>query len=109
MSVTNVSEMTNEAPVARRGSRRASRLRSRVEAVLLPLLSGVIVVGLWEFAVRHFHVPYYLVPAPSAVIAQIGKNWQLLLRELGSTVLAAAIGFAMAVCIAALLAAAIVS
>jgi NitT/TauT family transport system permease protein len=109
MSVTNLGRVAKDdgAPARRKGRKR--QLLPGLEAVGLPLLSGVVVIGLWEFAVQHYHIPYYLVPAPSAVIAEIGKNWLLLLQELGSTVLAAAIGFAIALCLAIPTAAAIVS
>jgi len=60
-----------------------------------PMLSAILGIGLWEFLVRYFHVPIYLLPAPSAIVLEIQQHWSLLMRELAVTVGAAALGFAI--------------
>ncbi|MFI5012179.1 MAG: ABC transporter permease [Hyphomicrobiales bacterium] len=109
MSVSNLGNMADEPVASRQGRKRKRRLQAGLEAIGLPLLSGVIMVGLWEIVVRRYHIPYYLVPAPSSIVEEIGKNWPLLFKELGATIFAAAIGFAIALGLSIPLAAAIVS
>ncbi|MBI3706697.1 MAG: ABC transporter permease [Proteobacteria bacterium] len=65
-------------------------------AFLYPLLSGVGGLAAWELAVRAFHLPPYLLPAPSHVIVVMGDYWLMLMRQLSFTALAAAVGFAIA-------------
>ncbi len=72
-------------------------LGSLVVGLLWPLVSGAIGLGLWEGLVRAFHVPAYVLPAPSAVMVTIVAQWSYLLSQLAITTLAAALGLVMAV------------
>jgi NitT/TauT family transport system permease protein len=81
------------APLARARRKRPPR---RSAAVLLPLLSALIGLALWEGAVDLWAIPEYLLPAPSRVIVSLAQNWPMLLSELGFTALAAASGFVIA-------------
>ncbi len=45
------------------------------------LLFGMIVLALWEGAVRLFHVPVFLLPAPSAIWSAFVGGWPDLMRS----------------------------
>jgi NitT/TauT family transport system permease protein len=81
------------APLERARRPKAPR---RSAAFLLPLLSALIGLALWEAAVDLWAIPEYLLPAPSRVIVSLSQNWPMLVGELGFTALAAAAGFAIA-------------
>lgn len=70
--------------------------RSRLSAVLFPVISGIGGLLAWEFVVRWFAIPKFLLPAPSLVLSVMGDYLPLLMRQLGFTALAAGIGFAVA-------------
>ena len=47
----------------------------------------------WEAVVLIFHVPDYIIPAPSAIVIEITKNFNLLLQHTAITMLEAGLGF----------------
>ena len=53
-----------ERPQARRSR---ARLRRTLRDVLQPTLFFVLLLVVWEVAVRTFHIPVYLLPAPSVI------------------------------------------
>lgn len=84
-------------PVSKGAAARAREARAqRTGAVLYPLLSGVGGLLTWELVVRAFAIPKFLLPAPTLVLEVMGDYWPLLMRQLGFTALAAAMGFAVA-------------
>jgi putative hydroxymethylpyrimidine transport system permease protein len=82
--------------------RRAGRWRG-VPALLL-VVAGL---GLWEAAIRLFRVPDYLLPAPSAIVADFGADGRLLLDNALVTLEEMALGLALAVAAGLLLAVAL--
>lgn len=100
--------MSAASGAALRTRRRRSAL-PLLEALGWPVLSAALVIGVWEFVVRYYRIPRYLIPAPSAILLSFEQNWPVLLHELGSTVIAAAIGFVIALALGIPLGAAIVS
>src|SRR5439155_14097625 len=68
---------------------------------------AVIAVAL-EVWTSVFHVPGYLVPAPSSVVARIVADWPMFLREAVITIAEAAGGFAVGTSLAFAIAAAMV-
>ena len=68
----------------------------------------IVLLVLWDIAIRVFKIPPYLVPPPLAVVKQLGAEWPMLLREmlptlyatLGGFVLSAVIGVPIAMWIA---------
>ncbi len=50
-----------------------------------PIALGIIVLALWEFAVRHFDVQPYVLPAPSAIWAAFIDNFSSLMASLWTT------------------------
>jgi len=76
------------------------------------LLSGTLVtlgmIGLWEFLVRIFEVPSYLLPLPSAVIVEIMERSSLYANAALSTLWGVLLGFLLAGVLGILLGTAIV-
>ncbi|MGH2354001.1 MAG: ABC transporter permease [Chloroflexota bacterium] len=69
------------------------------------LLGLAAVLGAWELAVAVFRVPLYVLPAPSDIWRQLGRDWPLLLRHLQPTLIEALGGFALGNGVAIVLAA----
>lgn len=55
-------------------------------------LTLVLLIGLWEAGVRLFHVPPYLLPPPSRVIAVFFTQLPLLLSHAGTTLVEISLG-----------------
>ncbi len=53
---------------------------SWLQAIWPPLLTFVLVIGLWEVAVRGLGIPIYLLPAPSQILATFLERPGYLLR-----------------------------
>ena len=77
--------------------------------VLLPLATGLALVGLWEFACRQFDVPSYLIPAPSAIWADATKNAGMIAGHTLATLWTVMLGFVASIVVSLPLAVAIVS
>jgi NitT/TauT family transport system permease protein len=68
-----------------------------LDRLLVP--STIIIFFLmWEFLVRHFEVPQYLLPPPSAVLGSLGNMWStgLLQQHAAVTLFEAVCGFSIA-------------
>jgi NitT/TauT family transport system permease protein len=76
------------------------RLRIAGLGLLLPTLSGIGGLALWELAVHFFELPSYLLPAPSEIAQVMAAKSHLLWVQLQYTGLAAVCGFAVALAIA---------
>jgi NitT/TauT family transport system permease protein len=63
---------------------------------LLPLVSALVGIVLWEAIVRWLAIPGYLLPAPTAVLSAMVERWSYLMTNLGYTALAAMSGFFIA-------------
>ena len=57
----------------------------RAPDILLPLLLAVLVLGGWEWAIAHWQVPQYILPAPSAIGRALAENAGSLLEAWVST------------------------
>lgn len=75
---------------------RQGALAGLLPAVALAL--GALVA--WELAVRLLHIPRFLLPAPSVVIARVVAERALMLDNVGMTMLAAALGFVIGTALA---------
>ncbi|CAN5456086.1 ABC transporter permease [soil metagenome] len=49
-----------------------------VGAVLAPLVFGIVVIGLWELAIKAFDVEPLIIPAPSAIASEVHRNWEFI-------------------------------
>ena len=57
----------------------------RIVDIALPLLVALLVLGAWEWAVAHWQVPVYVLPAPSAIARALAGNFSSLMDALAST------------------------
>jgi NitT/TauT family transport system permease protein len=57
----------------------------RLLDIALPLAVAALVLGLWEWAVKHWQVPVYVLPAPSAIARALADNFSSLMEALAST------------------------
>ena len=87
-----------------------ARLRdAQIGAALFPLVTVVIVVGLWYAGVLIFNVPKYLLPLPQDVIVRIHQDFDFLMHHswittyetLGGFALSIAVGIPLAIVIVA--------
>ncbi len=77
----------------------------RSPPMLLPALVGLCVLGTWEWSVRHWDVPLFVLPPPSAIAVSLMDDLPSLLGSLvftlkitiGAFLLASAAGVALAV------------
>lgn len=63
---------------------------------LLPIISFLIIIGIWEFFVRVFSIPQYLLPAPSAIAIDFSGSLGSLFFHAGVTFWEAFLGFLIA-------------
>ena len=61
--------------------------------ILLPLLLGAVLLGIWELVVAARHVPPYVLPAPSAILNALTGNFSSLMASLWSTLTVTLEGF----------------
>lgn len=76
---------------------RVQRTRDRRAELIYPLLTGVTLLAIWEFATRAFAVPVYLFPPPSVILQATIDNWNLLLRESWITSIEILAGYAVSI------------
>jgi putative hydroxymethylpyrimidine transport system permease protein len=81
------------ASVLARGGTRSRRGGQRYGLPLALVLAGI---GLWELLIRLLDVPEYLLPAPSAVVADFGADRELLLTNSWVTLREMIFGFLLA-------------
>jgi NitT/TauT family transport system permease protein len=76
----------------------------RIIDILLPLAVAAAVLGAWQWAVIHYAVPAYVLPAPSAIARAFGENFASLMTALVNTLVITLEGFAGALVAAVALA-----
>lgn len=62
-----------------------------------PVLLILILLVLWDLAIRLFGIKPYLIPSPEAVVGQLVAEWPRLLRESVPTTVATLGGFALSI------------
>jgi NitT/TauT family transport system permease protein len=68
----------------------------RFSHLLLPAALAIILLALWQWAVAHWQVPPYILPAPSAIAAAFADNFVSLMAALASTLTVTLEAFAAA-------------
>jgi NitT/TauT family transport system permease protein len=79
-------------------------MSARAVRWLLPLALGIAVLGLWEFLVRAYEVPRFVLPPPSAIWDALIANFASLMASLWTTLRITLMAFALAVASGVLLA-----
>src|ERR1700733_9173187 len=64
------------------------------------LISGLVFFVAWQVAVEELKVPAYLLPTPTAIVADMAKNWRLLGEHALVTLWEIGFGFIVSVAIA---------
>jgi NitT/TauT family transport system permease protein len=62
----------------------------------VPILLGIAVLAAWEFAVRHYNVPVFVLPPPSAIWEAFTGNFSSLMVSMWTTLRITWIAFACA-------------
>jgi NitT/TauT family transport system permease protein len=70
---------------------------NRILQYATPVILGILVLAIWEFVVRHFDVPPYVLPAPLAIGAAFADNFSSLMASLWTTLQVTLEAFALAV------------
>jgi len=50
--------------------------RGQITEYATPLLFGILLIALWEGAVRLFHIPLYIIPPPSLILVEFAHHFQ---------------------------------
>jgi len=69
---------------------------SKALHIAIPFLLGAVVLAAWEFAVGHYQVPPYVLPAPSAIWQAFLDNFTSLIASMWVTLRITWIAFALA-------------
>jgi NitT/TauT family transport system permease protein len=69
---------------------------NRFWTYLFPLMLGIAALALWEFLVRHYEVPVFVLPGPVAIAGALFDNFGSLLGSLWVTLAVTWIAFAIA-------------
>jgi NitT/TauT family transport system permease protein len=65
----------------------------RLIRILLPIVVLAAAIAAWEFVVRFYAIPPYVLPAPSAVFQTLVSDWPVLSQSLLTTLLTTLEGF----------------
>jgi NitT/TauT family transport system permease protein len=71
-------------------------LTAKSASYVFPILSTVLLFVVWELAVRLFSIPEFILPAPSAILAQIPEWGDAVLKNAWTTLLTTVSGFLIA-------------
>jgi NitT/TauT family transport system permease protein len=58
---------------------------TRALDIAFPLALATLLLGAWEWAIHHWQVPHYVLPAPSAIAHALCENFVSLMQSLAST------------------------
>ena len=97
MNLFNQTSNPISSPVALRGSDRPAANPLLSVDVLAPTLVGILVLVLWEMAVRVTHTPPYLLPGPILVAQTLVSDWNTLFPSLLITLQITLVAFIAAV------------
>ncbi len=70
---------------------------SRITRIAVPIIVGIAVLALWEFFVRLYQVPQFVLPAPSAIWLAFIANFASLMASLWTTLSITLAAFVLAV------------
>jgi NitT/TauT family transport system permease protein len=64
---------------------------------IAPLALGLVVLAVWELLVRHYAIPVFVLPGPSAIAAALVADFPSLLASLWTTLWITLVAFVFAV------------
>ncbi|MGI9383606.1 MAG: ABC transporter permease [Methyloligellaceae bacterium] len=65
--------------------------------VVLPVATFMALLIVWEFCVRTFEIPVYLLPAPSVIYAETAAEWSLVWGHTLATLVTVLLGFGFSI------------
>jgi NitT/TauT family transport system permease protein len=74
-------------------------LYSTLDRYGVPLGVAIALIMIWEFGVRFGNIPAYLLPPPTAVIANMVSDWRVIYLNIYPTLIAILGGFALSIVI----------
>jgi ABC-type nitrate/sulfonate/bicarbonate transport system permease component len=89
---------TSRAEAAQPGRRTAGK-RDKPD-VFYPAVTLLVAIGIWEAVVRVFHVPGYVLPAPSRIATAFVSDFPLIMTHAKATFIEAGAGIAISVALA---------
>ncbi len=78
--------------------------KTEIKNKIYPVLAFLVFVIAWESIVSITKTPEYRLPAPSAVLLEFARSWEILLGHTGVTLLETILGFSSGVLVAVLMA-----
>ncbi len=102
------SEIQAPTLMSRKKRLRQSRI-DRIQTITLPIISVVIFVILWQYAIIIFEVPEYIMPPPSDFLVRLVEDRSLLFDQMQRTAYEVILGFVLATLVSVPLGFAIVS
>lgn len=89
------SEIQAPTLMSRKKRLRQSRL-DRIQTIALPIISLIIFVILWQYAIIIFEVPEYIMPPPSDFLTRLVEDRELLFDQMQRTAYEVILGFVLA-------------
>ena len=76
-----------------------------IDKWVIPLITAITLIVIWELIVQTFEVYEYILPAPSVIFNTLVINLPIMWRHITSTLLIAIVGFGISILIAILVSA----
>jgi len=70
-----------------------------LKAFFYPLVTVLLLIVAWHFAVIVFHIPTYLLPAPEMVLERLASDWSFILKHSWVTIYETIGGFLLSIVI----------
>lgn len=78
-------------------ARRARQIRQALRPVVVPTLAVIALFVVWEFVVKAFGIPEYILPAPTAIYAATMEAREVMLGHTLSTLTTIMLGFILSI------------
>ena len=65
--------------------------------VVLPVATFIALLIVWEFCVKAFSIPVYLLPAPSVIYAETAAEWSVVWGHTMATLVTVLLGFGFSI------------
>lgn len=89
--------ISSAAPSRPSPSRRARQIRQALRPVVVPALAVIALFVLWEFVVKAFGIPEYILPAPTAIYAATMEAREVMVGHTLSTLTTIMLGFVLSI------------
>ena len=97
MSMTSTIDPPLDAPAPINTEHLIRARREHVLSWLMPIVTICLAIAAWEWAVRHYEIPHYLIPAPSLIAETLMKDGPSLMVSAWFTVKLTFMSLALAI------------